>query len=985
MNRPTATPAATTRPIIPEEMDISQSNHGFPFELSQFQRDAIAGIIRGQDVLVSAPTASGKTLPAEFAIRYYAGGVPPPGPPNTAGGQSPPHPHGGQSPPHPPEAITEGNIPIPLPTPPSTTSPPFRTQGGPVGRTSPRGVVFASPIKALSNQKFHDFTLAFPDISIGIITGDIQFNPAADVVIMTTEILRNVIAAQTAGVPTLFNLDMARVRCIVFDECHYIGDEARGGIWEQAIITAPAHIQLLMLSATLDCPEGFADWVGRARQRPVDIQGVALDRPFERPVVCETKHRETPLHHSIWFSGPGKLEKFEKDKAILSMFDEASDRFHRISSSVNKEFNTANYHRLVRMKTYMHKNRYRTTPEQILNDVAKKLKERHLTPAIVFVLSRKKLETYASRITVPMLEYDDAYPATIRRECEKILRTRLDNWQEYMALPECQMMLKLLEKGIAIHHAGILPVLQEMVELLFAKKHVKLLFATETFAVGLNMPAKATVFTGLQKFNGTKMRYLTSSEYTQMAGRAGRRGLDDSGEAIICGNMFELPDIETMETIVRGSPPKLTSKIKVTYDMVLGALHRPNEIVDTTETEPTETEPTETTTPIDRILGPLSKSMISDDINKELATADRRLAELVVELSALPTMSAADTGTANEYRVLAERLAATSSNQRKKIAKEMGRMRREIPNIEQIVESAAHRTTVERDIARETDYRAMTARYLDDTVRAVVELLELRGFLGLGGCAPHTPPEGKPNGGNPPYPHQLQNVGNSVIPSNLHERGCGGTYVPPLGCMAAVLREIHPLALVDCYRRYNGFRFTDSSDPVRSMAIFISCFMDLRGGENPDAGEAAGDALQTTETHIDGSITRRSKYAADVLPVVLMCEDLKQTMVRYTDDEILRFIDVSSYRRVGTATMDLFVQWYDAANAEETGAVLRHVADRGIFVGEFVKGLLKICNIARELELVCDIDCNFESKSYLAQVPDKILKSVATNQSLYVG
>ena len=154
-----------------------------------------------------------------------------------------------------------------------------------------------------------------------------------------------------------------------------------------------------------------------------------------------------------------------------------------------------------------------------------------MLPAICFVFSRKLVERYAKTITSSLFEENSTIPSTIKRECEQILR-KLPNFKEYINLPEFDMIIRLLEKGVAIHHSGIMPIFREMIELLFSKGYIKLLFATETFAVGINMPTKTVIFTGFDKFNGTSMRMLYPHEYTQMAGRAGRRGIDTIGYVV---------------------------------------------------------------------------------------------------------------------------------------------------------------------------------------------------------------------------------------------------------------------------------------------------------------------------------------------------------------------------------------------------------------------------------------------------------------------
>ena len=191
----------------------------------------------------------------------------------------------------------------------------------------------------------------------------------------------------------------------------------------------------------------------------------------------------------------------------------------------------------VELSKLHHEKRMHIKVPHVLNKLVTFLKNDGKLPAICFVFSRKKVESFAKMITVPLFHKDEDEPKNIARECETILR-RLPNFKEYIELPEYTSLVSLLEKGIGIHHSGMIPILREIVELMISKNHIKLLFATESFAIGLDCPIKTAVFTDINKFDGTGMRYLRSHEYTQMAGRAGRRGLDKIGYVVHLNNCF---------------------------------------------------------------------------------------------------------------------------------------------------------------------------------------------------------------------------------------------------------------------------------------------------------------------------------------------------------------------------------------------------------------------------------------------------------------
>ena len=471
----------------------------YPFPLSTFQKYAIEGILKGEHVLVTAPTGSGKTLPADFAITHFTS----------------------------------------------------------LGKK----VIYTSPIKALSNQKFYEFSQKYPDISFGILTGDIKINPQAQVLIMTAEILLNTLYSYTNTntnnkLPSQFQMDISsELACVIMDEVHYINDKERGHVWEETIMLLPPHIQMIMLSATLASPEKFAHWCETRHNN--DIQ------PTKRVYLASETHRSVPLTHYSFITFTNSIFKTIKDKAIQEEIHATINRPFVIQSAKG-EFNEPHYFKMKKMLEYP----VRVKRQHVLNQVTKYMVEHDMLPALCFVLSRKSLEKCAQEVTTVLLEDDSKVPYIVRRECEQILR-KLPNYQEYLELPEYNSMVQLLEKGIAIHHAGVMPILREMVELLYAKGYIKLLFATETFAIGLNMPTKTVIFTDCNKYDGTASRTFYSHEYTQMAGRAGRRGIDTVGNVIHLNNLFKNVDLCSYKTMLRGIPQTLVSKFKISYHLVL--------------------------------------------------------------------------------------------------------------------------------------------------------------------------------------------------------------------------------------------------------------------------------------------------------------------------------------------------------------------------------------------------------------------------------
>ena len=486
----------------------------YPFPLSNFQKYAIEGIVEGHHNLTCAPTGSGKTLIADFAITHFTS----------------------------------------------------------IGKK----VIYTSPIKALSNQKFYEFSQKYPHISFGILTGDIKINPQAQVIIMTAEILLNALHSTNTTTTTTtttttittttttikhFQMDInTELACVIMDEVHYINDKERGHVWEETIMLLPPKIQMVMLSATLATPEKFANWCENIHTQP-DIT------KRKRVYLSTETHRIVPLTHYSFITCTNSIFKKIKDKSIHQEINAIINRPFTIQSAKG-EFNEPHYFKMKKMLDTFQTNQVYVKRQHILNQVSKYMVENNMLPALCFVLSRKMLEQCATEITTVLLEDDSKVPYIIRNECEQILR-KLPNYEEYLELPEYNSMVSLLEKGIAIHHAGVMPILREMVELLYSKGYIKLLFATETFAIGLNMPTKSVIFTDCNKYDGTISRTFYSHEYTQMAGRAGRRGIDKVGHVIHLNNLFKNIDLIGYKKILQGIPQTLVSKFKISYNLVL--------------------------------------------------------------------------------------------------------------------------------------------------------------------------------------------------------------------------------------------------------------------------------------------------------------------------------------------------------------------------------------------------------------------------------
>ena len=497
----------------------------YSFPLSSFQKFAIEAIVDGHHSLSCVPTGSGKTLPALFAIDFF---------------------------------VSKG-----------------------------KKVIYTSPIKALSNQKYYEFTQKFPNISIGLLTGDIKINPEADVLIMTAEILQNTLyrKKQKSSQPQelksssllMFDMDFDNeLACVIQDEIHMINDADRGHVWEGIILLLPKHVQMVMLSATLDKPEKFAHWIENRGNMLIDEDeenNFNNSNNDKKEVYLATSNfRHVPLtHYSFITCNTGIFKAIEKDKELEKEILGSIDKLVVLQSPIG-EFNDVNYHKMKKMLTLFEQKKVYVKRSHVLNQLCKYMVEHNMLPAVCFILSKKQIEISAYEITIPLLEDDSKVTYIVRRECEQILRSKIPNYQEYLELPEYLKVISLLEKGIAIHHSGVMPILREMVEILFEKGYIKFLFATETCSVGLNMPIKTAIFTDVKKFDGNCMRMLHPHEYNQASGRAGRRGIDTVGHVIHLSNLFRNIELSEYKIMMQGKPQILVSKFKISYNLLLNLI-----------------------------------------------------------------------------------------------------------------------------------------------------------------------------------------------------------------------------------------------------------------------------------------------------------------------------------------------------------------------------------------------------------------------------
>ncbi|XP_029633587.1 helicase SKI2W [Octopus sinensis] len=394
--------------------------------------------------------------------------------------------------------------------------------------------VYTSPIKALSNQKFRDFKQKFGDV--GLITGDVQLNQTASCLIMTTEILRSM----------LYNgSDIIRdLEWVIFDEVHYINDSERGVVWEEVLIMLPQTVNIILLSATVPNTLEFAGWVGKTKKRKL--------------YVISTLKRPVPLEHYLYTGNSSKTSN-----ELFTVLD-AKGVFQETGvtqaiAAKKKQPSTEAKRPNANVTAKQEKN--------VWLSVIDMLKKKDKLPVVTFMFSRKRIDANAANLLSVDLT-TSSEKSEIHVFYQKCVMRLKGSDRD---LPQVKQMEELLKRGLGIHHSGVLPILKEVVEMLFQRSLVKILFATETFAMGVNMPARTVLFDSISKHDGTNFRNLLPGEYIQMAGRAGRRGLDTTGTVIIMCKAG-VPQKVDLHRMMLGRPTKLESQFRLTYSMILNLL-----------------------------------------------------------------------------------------------------------------------------------------------------------------------------------------------------------------------------------------------------------------------------------------------------------------------------------------------------------------------------------------------------------------------------
>ena len=523
MSSPAERYAASRRRQAAAGSELARFARGYDFPLDPFQEEACAAVERGEGVLVAAPTGAGKTVVGEFAVH--------------------------------------------------------------LGLARGHKAFYTTPIKALSNQKYLDLVARHGEEHVGLLTGDTSVNPHADVVVMTTEVLRNMLYSGSR--------DLDRLGFVVMDEVHYLADRFRGPVWEEVIIHLPAEVQVISLSATVSNAEEFGDWLGQVRGRTAVV--VSEKRPVPLTQHMMVGRRLLPLYSrpidvAELTGAAGTAESEQSEQAAQPPLNpellKAVKQARRAAASGGSSKNSyrsrgsgsarglqpwkrsAGGARAPRRGEGGARTARLKPPSRL--QVVKALEAARLLPAIVFVFSRAGCEQAVNQVVSTGVDLTtEAEAARIR---EVIERRTADIPAGDLGVLGFRFWAHALERGVAAHHAGLLPVFKETVEELFSAGLVKVVYATETLALGINMPARTVVLESLRKWNGSAHVTLSPGEYTQLTGRAGRRGIDIEGHAVVLAT----DDLEpaTVSSLASRRTYPLVSAFRPTYNMAVNLLER---------------------------------------------------------------------------------------------------------------------------------------------------------------------------------------------------------------------------------------------------------------------------------------------------------------------------------------------------------------------------------------------------------------------------
>ena len=792
----------------------------FPYKLDEFQSKSIHAIRNDSHVLVTAHTSAGKSTVAEYAIAH--------------------------------------------------------------ARYYKKRVIYTSPIKALSNQKYSDFKKKYKGAhgskgeSVGIMTGDIKVCPDAPILVATTEIVNNLLYTN----PDYFD----DVFAIILDEVHYIRDPERGHVWEEVITLSPPHVLLVMLSASIPGALGFANWVETSKGKPCEL--------------ISTQYRPVPLLHHVYF-----------EDTLKEIMDNKGNLFEKNFRYI--------YELWKKQQDVPVKNR--PSRSRLLNNFIDDLGKRELFPALFFMFSRKKCEELALMIQKTYID-------------GKSLTDSINLFEYYvkkflgeagLQMKQVQMIRSMLLKGICVHHSGLIPVLKEIIETLFDKGWIKVMFVTETFSVGINMPTKCVVFGELTKFDGKGKRRLNADEYCQMAGRAGRRGKDTRG-IVIYFPLYDMIRFNEIQTIFQGKQASVTSKFYMDPVLLLRCFAIKKSPYDLLEKSLMAHETLEYIRGLD---------IQENKLSNELAHSNESINKYIINEYGENTCIREVEERYKEYMIILNRLKIPmKANAKKKVLSQLSKFK---DITDEIKNQYAWREDTSKSLLKLQKEKEEAKRYIKDTLEWQIKVLLETGYV-------HFLTEKHQEYYNKFLCNELQTLPPEVVTIK--------------GKLASIINEADAFLVSEFMMIENTL-----SDDVWGIIVGT-----LLSGENFEEVEQSPNTLfkewLSPETYEELSSHLSS---------------LDNVYERLANENRLRDTSFSLCKPFGCFTH----LWLKGHSYTEITNILPWT----MYEGNFVRNMLKVYNIIEELKNIADIQQKNKLVILLTEMRTKIIRDIVLCDSLYVS
>lgn len=800
----------------------------YPYKLDTFQIDSIQAIYDRHHVLVTAHTSAGKSTIAEFAIAYF-------------------------------------------------------TQ-------QQKKVIYTSPIKALSNQKFNDIKhqcgegLKFPLLDpadIGILTGDFQINAEGKVIVATTEIIYNYLYSNLS----FFD----NVGAVIFDEVHYISDPERGHVWEGSIAMMPPSIVLVMLSATIPRAEEFANWVSDIKQVRTHLVG--------------TDYRPVPLTHSVYW-----------ESSLTSIYDgrKYTYQYEAIKTEIEKQKK-----KIIKKAT------------TIVYESVFYLSEAALLPAFYFCFSRKQCHVYAKSIKQSLIVGEVAAKADNR--FTQLLEKHLCEQDRF--IDQVLEIKGYLSNGVAIHHSGLLPILKEIIEILFSEGYIRVLFVTETFAVGINMPSKCVVMTSLEKHDGHTFRILRTDEYQQIAGRAGRRGLDTIGHCILLP-LHDLPDEHTVKYLISGEKPSVTSRFEIDRLFILQCLMSPFQGLETT----------------------IQNTLQHRDIQTHILQLEQQQQSIGEKLSRLEQVILLIRGVFEQYQVMDEkRRQCKQVKEKRRIEKQMEEIKE---NYNPTQWDVMHKTfetiqTLTVELQQVQRHISSLQTYERDMVNGTLQMMVKEGYLQL------------LSDGNEDSQNYIKLYSNRPWEETLTLKG-------QLVCM---FHECPPFLMTELLLNSSVFDSVTECDLAGLLAYLI---------EEKEKHVIRGVDLEETD-HTRATIIDTTQDELHHLQPMLDEVNRVNEQVYHTFESAMILNHSTRLPMTGLIEVSRkMVQYGYFWSMGKSIVEIMTIVDSRIDYGNFVKHMMKLYNMIQEVKKVCNFLKRDELERKLIALDTLILRDIVHIDSIYL-